>query len=532
MALQRPGAIPVSANLGKKMSTKSAFVLFALSALLSPILVAAEIENIVPSGLVAEESFGESVRLTWDDHTELYGTSTFQWKTLIYRNTTDQFNSARQIGSAGFHWYQDSDVESGTVYYYWIQWEERSSGKKSKVSDPIGTPEETTFVPILSVDQWHEPDIDFGALSQECPRWSDSLENCPYLLKFHGYDIYLGKNLVDNRAEIWDLDFDGLSSLDRLLLGDDEKKVQSQSDRYFYNEDPDRALSKRLLVFLAAFETVFVPESPGFGESNAQYMADSVSKLRDLKLTPNYEAGHPERIGIYIGSIRTEDSVSAGTSTSVSQECHTTLSSGSYCVEIKTTCTNGNCTEQTTCLSGNCSDGSRSWVVGFAGSGEDPHFPNCGDHGLACYNVNEFAMGFYLAENYEENLYVLRHEFGHVWHQLFVPDGYGNHCIMGNYEAAMKANRFRDYGATTARRNFDSQVRIMNQSAESPPARGSQEWLDFWNQRKGGGASYTATNHYEYFAELTAIWFGNQWDWRGYPETRANCGSTICLHTT
>ena len=487
------------------MNTKSIFVLFVLSVLMSRALAATEIENVLPSGLKAKDWFGHSVRLTWDDDTELHATSVFQWRTLIYRNTVNQFDSATHIGNASFDWYEDSDIENGTIYYYWIQWEERSSSKKSKVSNSVRFPEgtnptsdpftdpfgistggETSKIPVLSPSQWHDPEIDFGALPQKCPRWSDSLENCPYLLEFHGYDIYLSKNLVDSRAEIWD--FSGLSAIDRFLLSDEEQ-IQIQRNDYFFNKDPDRALSKRLLVFLSAFETVFVPESPDFGQRSSKNMMDLVPLLRELRSTPNAESGYPERIGFYIGSAQTDE----------------------VAPTLATICVNGRCK---TCENGNCSDGS---VLGFAGSGEDVHFPSCGNHAVACYNTEQFAFGLYLAKTYHENLYVLTHEFGHVWHQLIVPGGYENRCIIQNYNAAMKANRFRNYGATTARSRFASEARIISRLIDPPPVRGSQQWLDFWNKRNGGNQNYATTNHYEYFAELTAIWFGNQWEYRGYP---------------
>ncbi len=464
--------------------------------------------------------FDKSAYLTWDDHTELHGTSIFQWQTLIYRSTVNQFGTAAHIGSAGFDSYHDSSVEQGGTYYYWIQWEDRDSGNKSKVSDsvrypkgtettdttidpvdpvdPVGTdPDETTNqaeVPALSLAQWHEPEIDFGALSQECPRWSDSLENCPYLLEFHGYDIYLGKNLVDNRSEIWNLGTQ--SFLDSSLFSDFgvivprlEEKAKERLDKYFYNEDPDRALSIRLRDFLTAFETVFVPESPNFGKRNSESMMNQVSLLRSLESVPNADPEHPERLGFYIGSVRIKETVPT----------------------VSSICLNGVCK---TCTNGNCSDGT---VLGFFGSGEDVHFPDCKTHAVACYDTREFALGLYLAPTFEENLYVLTHEFGHVWHQLFVPKGYNNSCIAQNYEAAIEANRFQDYGEVTARKHFASEVHAINGLTDSPPARGSQEWLDFWNQRRDGGTSYAASSPYEYFAELTAIWFGSQWDYRGYP---------------
>ena len=510
-----------------------------LSMLLGPSLVAAEIGDIVPSGLEARGGIG-IVFLEWDNPFRVYGNHSH---TNVYRNSVDQLGTATKIGQSPYVLYTDEDVDSETTYYYWIQWVD-AEGLESKISssvevetatdpdefyeeindwlinsqlledlrspihvldessnfwqiasDPVDTTTSTSApvtntgsvsIPIPSQSQWHEPEIDFGALSQECPRWSDSNENCPYLLEFHGYDIYLGKSLVDDRAETWE--FNGLSAIDRFLLSDEEQ-AQIQRDEYFYNEDPDRALSKHLLVFLAAFETVFVPESPNFSQRNSQDVPELVSLLRDLESVPNASPEHPDSLGFYIGSIRTDEAIP--TSANI--------------------CVNGSCK---TCTNGNCSDGS---VLGFVGSGEDAHFPDCGTHAVACYNTRQFAFGLYLANTYHENLYVLTHEFGHVWHQLFVPDGFDNSCVMQNFDAAKEADRFRDYGATTTRGRFDSATSIANWLIDSPPARGSQEWLDFWNQRKGGGASYAASSHYEYFAELTAIWFGNQWEYRGYP---------------
>lgn len=333
-----------------------------------------------------------------------------------------------------------------------------------------------TLFPILGHAQWFEPEIDFDSLTTECPRWSDSREDCPYLLEFHGYDIYLSKDMVDSRAETWD--FDGLFSC-HIISPPEELR-----DCAFYNEDADRALSKRLLEFLSAFEAVFVPESPNFNQRNSGNMIELVPLLRDLDTVPNASRSDPDSLGFFLGS---KPEPVPG---------------------FAIICEDGHCK---ICRDGECNDGSSLRPE------RDVHYPDCEEDHAACYHYDQFAFGFYLADTYDENLYQITHEFGHMWHDLFVPRGLHNRCIMSNYDAAMEADRFRDYSVGTARQHFASSLDLVEELGDTPAERGTEEWLDYWNELGGGGASYAATNNREYFAELTAIWFGNQWDQRGYP---------------
>ena len=79
------------------------------------------------SGLRARNHFG-SIWLSWDDPGLVHFDSLFV-RTHIYRNTTDDFTTATEIGSSGMSFFIDRDVEPDTTYYYWIRWESPTTGE-------------------------------------------------------------------------------------------------------------------------------------------------------------------------------------------------------------------------------------------------------------------------------------------------------------------------------------------------------------------------------------------------------------------
>ena len=103
------------------------------------------------------------------------------------------------------------------------------------------------FLAPAAFGQFYEPEINFDALPRVCPPWpwynAGETYECPALIEFHGYDLYLSAETINSRHEQF------------ARLSPDHPDYQIDEDGNFtddgwtaYYQNPDRALSKELYI--------------------------------------------------------------------------------------------------------------------------------------------------------------------------------------------------------------------------------------------------------------------------------------------
>ncbi len=147
----------------------------------------------------------------------------------------------------------------------------------------------------------------------------------------------------------------------------------------------------------------------------------------------------------------------------------------------------------------------------------DDKYVRCGRAGFSCYLHNSKSRpgGQVQMAMFEpkEAFSTLVHELAHAWHDNVVPGGYDNQCIIDAYNFSVDRDQL-----------------YSNYLFRSEPFGFLDEVIEV-----GISSAYAATNHQEYFAELTTFYFlddafhrssfkmpysnrieMHDWDWNGY----------------
>ena len=117
----------------------------------------------------------------------------------------------------------------------------------------------------------------------------------------------------------------------------------------------------------------------------------------------------------------------------------------------------------------------------------DDKYYICSNSGARyCYSGHSRQIQLTLPTNHNDLVIeTLVHELAHAWHDLVVPNGFANQCVIDAYEfSVVRDQLYSDFQYRSLSGNYPDGV-IEGMS----------------------GSTYAATNHLEYFAELVTVYF-------------------------